>query len=338
MRCLTRKNSWTIALATTASQILCSNPRRKSIILSPVAGGIGGSPPITAVAFAAGANQLWTVPNGVTSLIDIYHWGSGGNAGAAGGALGGGGGGGGSFATCGSLTVTPGSVWNISVNAAGAASTASILGPSGTAVTTVGDGANGANQTGGTKGASTVGVIKTTGGNGFTANNTSGGGGGGAGGNNSNGAASAGRPGGAGGGAATILTYGLGGNGGTGGLANANGTAATSPGGGGSGGGSTTGTSGAASDGLAVIFYTPSISSQCISVAQDPNVALGLGSLNYLAGATFPTVITDHDIGHVIYEPWFAISGVAGLSLFVQEYSYGNEPYDLAKVIEALTR
>src|SRR5580704_9168163 len=80
-----------------------------------------GAAPIIVLAqqFLAGAGQTWHVPAGVTSIIDVLAWGSGGNPGASGAVLGGCRTGGGGFADSGPLPATPATVWRISVDAGG---------------------------------------------------------------------------------------------------------------------------------------------------------------------------------------------------------------------------
>ena len=80
----------------------------------------------TAVVFNAGNGQTWTVPGGVTSLVDVYGWASGGS-GAVDGVFGGGGGGGGGFARTGTLAVTPGDVLTINVPAGGSGGAATVI-------------------------------------------------------------------------------------------------------------------------------------------------------------------------------------------------------------------
>lgn len=61
-----------------------------------------------------------------------------------------------------------------------------------------------------------------------------------------------------------------------------------------------------------------------ISQSQQSLVA-GQGPLNYLSTATYPTLITDGDIGTVIQDPWYAIVDVGTSIIQVTEYMYANE-------------
>lgn len=334
----TKQIPWNLTIGTAASQLLGPNLRRKAFMFGPLVQGPAGTPNIVSVVFAAGANQTWQVPNGVTQVVDIYGWGSGGSAGAAGASVGGGGGGGGSFGTAGPLTVVPGSVFTLSVDAAGAAGTTLVTNPSGTTLISAPSGANGALGTGGAKGTATTGVIKANGGIGATTAAATGGGGAGAGGNASNGSNGAGQVGGAGGGADTILTFGDGGTGGAGGNANANGTAGESPGAGGGGGGSVTGSPGNAADGQVVIFYVPPSCSLMLSVSRREDVVAGQGTLNWVGCDPNPQIIWDNQIGTSIRDPWYAVSSIAGVAVQVTEYEYDCDIDELAKQIAALTR
>lgn len=322
--CRTMPYTQTFTMLLAAIEVLAPNPRRKAFVLSPMAGynGTAGTAPVIAQVFAAGAGQQWSVPNGVTQIIDAYVWGAAGSPGAAGVALGGGGGGGGGFATSGPLTVVPGTVYALSVDAAGGGASTSITDPTGTVKAAANSGASGALAVGGAGGAGTTGVIQKTGGTGATTANTKGGGGGGGAGNAANGGNGAGQTAGTGGGAATILGYGQGGAGGLGGFPNANGSNAASPGAGGGGGGSSTGLPGVSSDGVAVIFYALSNDARALSLSPRSDVVAGQGVLNFRPGMVQPFCLTDEDIGNGITEPWYAISGVSGVIFQITEYSY----------------
>ena len=113
----TRQLSRTILAGTTPQDAFGPNSRRKAFILSPVAGG--GSPVVAVPFTGTGAGQPWTVPAGVTSLLDIYVFGAGGNNGASGAVLGGAGGSGGGFANSGPLTVVPGAVLTVNPDTGG---------------------------------------------------------------------------------------------------------------------------------------------------------------------------------------------------------------------------
>ena len=204
----TRQNPSTVLVGVTPVLLLPNAPRRKAFLLSPLAGNSGVTNAMVAVAFQAGGATSWTVPAGVTSMLDAFVWGSAGNAGASGAVVGGGGGGGGSFATAGPQTLVPGSVWTISVDTAGSGGTSSLTNPGGAAVATAGSGANGALGAGGAGGAASTGLVQEGGGNGATTATGLGGGGGGAAGYIAQGTNGAGRNGGAGGGAATYQGYG----------------------------------------------------------------------------------------------------------------------------------
>jgi hypothetical protein len=338
MRYCTQKNSWTTALLTTPVQILGPNFRRKSIVLSPIAGGTGSGSVLVAVVFAPGAGQRWIVPAGVTQVIDCFCWGAGGDPGAPGAVLGGGGGGGGGFSTSGPLTVVPGSQWVIDVDAHGAAGQSDVSTATVPLAVVANSGADGVLDVAGAGASAGVGVLSLKGGSGATATalGGTGGGGGGAGGYSANGANAALGVGGAGGGVATYLGYGAGGTGGNGGLTTAVGLVGGSPGAGGGGSGNNGAAAPGGANGQVVIFYAASALSQGISVSQDPGVVLGLGSLNYLPGATYPLVISDNDLGDVIGEPWYAVSGLAGAKVMVQEYMYEVEPDDLGEWVKKL--
>lgn len=318
----TRRSPVNVIVGTTAVQVFAPNPFRKAMIFNPLAGNNGNTTPFVAQAFIAGTGQTFTVPNGVTQILDIFGWGAGGNPGAAGATNGGGGGGGGAFCTAGPLTAVPGSIYAIGVDTGGGASATTVVAPDGTTLINAGSGANGVTSTKGGGGAATTGKIKQVGGGGANGAAPIGGGGGGAGGYSAVGGAAVGSTGGTGGGAAVYSTYGKGGNGGAGGNANVNGGPGTSPGGGGGGGGSTAGGAGIPSDGLVVVFYEPSIFAQSLSLGPDQNVVAGQGFINITPQTTYPIILTDEEIGNAITEPLFAISGVAGIVLSALEFFY----------------
>lgn len=324
----TMRNFNTLVLTTSAQEICGPNPYRQSLVLSPVPASSSTAPALVAVTFAPGNAYLWQVPPGVTQVIDMYGWGAGGISGAGQAVNGGGGGGGGAFGTTGPLTVVPGSVFSLSVDAAGGGSATSITSPSGVILVNAGSGANAILSAGGAAGPATTGVIKTAGGAGGTANTSKGAGGGGSGGNNSaGGAGNASQTGGTAGGGAVLSGYGAGAAGGAGGGANIAGTAGTLPGSGGGGGGATTGASAAGGAGLVVIFYVPSAQQSGISFDQDPGLILNQGAFNFPLALVVPQIIRRDDIGDCVIEPWYAISGVSGQTIRVTEYSYVPEEF-----------
>lgn len=182
----------------------------------------GGSP--TTTVFNTAGTSTWTAPSGVTS-VDVECWGGGGAGGGAGTSNGdnvGGGGGGGAY-TKATVTVVPGTTYNVVIGAAavggpgkGPDGAASTFG-TGSALVTGAGGTGGTADTGG-GGAGGVGTYNGgNGGAGLFANADTGGGGGGAGagGNGGNGdipMISSGGTGGAG-----VSGAGAGGNGGAGG-------------------------------------------------------------------------------------------------------------------------
>lgn len=60
-----------------------------------------------------------------------------------------------------------------------------------------------------------------------------------------------------------------------------------------------------------------------ISMDHRSDVIPGAGILNYITGATFPTVITDEEIGDAIGLPWWIVSTYA-VCVQITEYSYVN--------------
>lgn len=335
MRYPTRQFSWLLSLLTTSIELLPQNRLRKAIALSPVAGGVGGAAAITAAVFGPQSATIWNVPAGVTSIIDIYGWGAGGNSGAAGAVLGGGGGGGGGFSTSGPLTVAPGQPYSVQVGAGGSSTKTVVKNYAGTTIVSATEGSTPVLDAAGAGGTAGTGTIAVAGGNGAaaTALGGTGGGGGGGGGNDAAGSAAAGSVAGAGGGASTISGYGAGGSGGTGQLTTVTGAAGGLFGGGGGGPGNNGAAAGAGAPGVCVIFYPTPISSQCISVDRSGQVTVGAGTYNFLPGQTYPTIIDDAQIGNTIWEPWHVISGVAGVQMRVTEYSYDCEPNDLECLI-----
>lgn len=331
MRCGTLRNVINQIIGTTPSEILGPNPRRKSFMLSPVAAGPGSVIPLIAVVFSPGVGQGWTVPDGVTQIEDAYAWGAGGNGALAtttGGGNPGGGGGGGGFASAGPITVAPGDVWTVSVDAAGGGSLTSLTDAAATVVASAASGGNAVNGSGSAGGAGTTGATTETGGTGANGNGGVAGGGGasaagfGADGNNGSGA-----DGGAAVGTATLGGYGVGGAGGNAAQPGSDvAQPGTFPGGGGGGAYDSEAVRGAGANGLAVIFYSGSAADAYVSLSQRPDVQPGLGTINYIPGATFPTTVTDCEIGDSIGDPWWIVSGANNVAVQVTEYLYAYEP------------
>jgi hypothetical protein len=309
---------------TAVDEMLGPNPYRKSFLLSPIAGGPGTAGAVIATVFGAGANQTWTVPNGVTNVVDMYLWGAGGNSGASGVTLGGGGGGGGGWSSVGAKTVVSSAVYTVTVGAGGGATITSIVDPSATTLAQARSGSTAVLDAAGAGATTGTGAIHVAGGAGFAATGLlgAGGGGGGAGGNNAAGSAGVNQVGGAGGGSAVILGRGQGGGGGNGQNSGLQGQNGTGPGGGGGGPGANGASAGGGADGQAVIFYSPSVYQQSVSISQRQDLLLGNGTIQYVPGITYPTCLRDEDIGMAICEAWFCIAGLAGQTFNVAEYSY----------------
>lgn len=318
----TDQNTINAILGTTAQELLGPNPRRTAILFNPNVGQLGPTSTIGIQAFAAGALQTWTVPQGVVQVLDMYAWGAGGNAGQPGAVLGGGGGGAGGFSTSGPQAVIPGTIWRINVDVHNGGSFSDITTPLGAQVVKANSGATPVLDAAGAAGAIGTGAFKLAGTAGFAATGLagSGGGGGGAPGSFAAGTAAAGRPGGAGGGVATFSTYGAGGTGGDGGLTTAQGQTGTSPGAGGGGSGNTGPASGLGADGVVVIAYQLSPNALGISLSHRQDVTVGLGVLNFIGGLDTYVLLTEDEIGSAIQLPWWAISGVDALSIQIVEY------------------
>jgi hypothetical protein len=190
------------------------------------------------------STDTWTAPTGVTS-VDVECWGGGGGGGkgATRNVGGGGGGGGGGYAKKLSISVTPSTIYDVTVGAGGASTVAgensSFIGDSSVTITANGGGAGNDNAGSGGAGGSgsCTGGCSTgpyTGGDGAAGTAGPGGGGGGSGGTGENGNSATSQTG------ATLVTGG--GNGGDGGAQNAVGSSPSTPcGGGGGGGGNRTG-------------------------------------------------------------------------------------------------
>lgn len=320
----TMRNFNTVIAGLTVTELMGPNPYRCALVFSPVANQLLGSPSLGAAVFAAGANQIWTVPTGVTVIADGFAWGSGGNSGASGAVLGGGGGGGGGFSTMGSNAVYPGQLISVNVDSAGNGGTSGISNLVAAVACSASSGVTAVLDAAGAGGGAGSGSTAQGGGNGAAATALAGvgGGSGSAGGFGANGNNAAGATGGAAAGTAQLNGYGVGGAGKNGQAIGVNGLTGGSPGAGGSGGGKTGGLVGAGADGQAIIFYPLPAESLAISIDQDPNLVLLRGAFNFLPGRPYPVILTADDIGDAIMEPWYVISGVAAQVVRVTEYSY----------------
>jgi hypothetical protein len=328
MPCRTLQNTINFLVRNFPLPILTSSPRRKAFMLSPIAVGSGGSAIIAAVFGGSSSAQIWTVPVGVISVLDMYAWGCGG-AGGESEDFGGGGGGGGGFCSTGPLTVVPGQQYRIVVGQASSPANTTIQNPSLAPIATSGVGGAASADVGGTPGAGSGGVYNGIGGNGATATGYpagDGGGGGGAAGSFAPGGDGGDLTAGVGGGTATQLTYGQGGDGGAGALVSVAGNDGAIPGGGGGGAGQNGAPAGNGADGLVVIFYQVGSTGGPISLSHRKDVLPGIGILNYLPGATFPTLICDDDIGHIITDEWWIVSGTDGVPVQITEYLYECDP------------
>lgn len=325
MRHRTRTNTITLIAGLTAIEALGPNPYRKAIIMSPIIAGSGGV--LTAAVFTPGLLQKFPVPAGVSTFVDIYTWGPGGNAGNAGVVLGGGGGGGGGFGSSGGQTVAQGAsqflVWTINVGSGGSGVPTEVKRPVGSTASAANAGVNALLDAGGAGGAGAGGVTNETGGAGEAATGLAGAGagGGGAAGYASNGSAGAGSVGGSGGGSTTLLTYGLGGTGGNGSASTIDGLPGGTPGGGGGGGGNTAHDGGVGGDGLAIIFYSSVAILSNLSMSPRSDVVAGRGTLNWQSGQPQNVILWDQQIGDQIGAPWFVISDVAGTVIQITEWS-----------------
>lgn len=324
MRTRTRQNTITQTIGKIPYEILGPNLRRKSFLLSPLPPSVSGGGVQLPIVFNAGAGQLWTVPPFVHLIDAAYAWGAGGNPGAAGALLGGGSGGGGGFARIASTVVIPGDVYTVNVGAGGSQSPTSIITPTPTTILNATAGTNGVLDAKGVKGTGTIGLIKEDGGDGgdATALSGSGAGGGGAGGSDAPGSAPTLFLGGAGGGTDTIGSYGAGGAGGNGQTGAGIGNPGVAPGGGGGGSFATDVGIAPGADGLAVIFYTTPTTLATISLSHRSDVTPGAGVINYIAGATYPTFVTDNEIGDAICLPWYIVCSEDSTVIQIVEYSY----------------
>ena len=121
-------------------------------------------------------------------------------------------------------------------------------------------------------------------------------------------------------------------------MANAPGVAGTAPGSGAGGGGATTGAAALGGNGAAVIFYALPASSQFLSISRREDVVAGAGTLNWIGGMPWIEIVTDDDIGSSIRDPWYAVANIAGVVCQVTEYTYEDDPDQLAADIAAATR
>ena len=325
----TYANTITQVVTQLAKEVLGPNPKRKSFMLSPVANSLGQQGVIATVfPPSTSAGVVWTPPTGVTTITDLYCIGAGGNGSIGNATFGGGGGGGGAWANSGALDIPANTTITVIVDSP-------VLGVGNSTVNdTFGifnvlaqSGSNAAGATEGFGGTTTLGASSETGGNGANGLALNGGGGGGsagalAGGNSATNAT---------GGAATavlgLLGLGAGGAGGNGAPAvggiGANGS---TPGGGGGGGGLSPGDAGGiGAPGVVIIFYPPTPAMQAMSLSLRPDVQPGQGILNYLPGATFPTIVDDCQVGNAIGQPWWGIAGMANCTIQITEFSYADE-------------
>jgi hypothetical protein len=327
----TRQNTFTRIVGATPVNILPNSPRRKSFLLSPITASPNpGTLVLTAAVFHAGEAQHWTVPAGVTQVLDMYLWSASLFAGAnAPGITGTGGSGGAAISTTGPLTVVGGSIYTLNVAAAAAGGLSSIKNPAAVTIADNGNAGAGSAGAGGAGGVVGVGLTSFAGGAGagplLLAG--AGGGGGGAAGVGAAGSAAIGSTAGAGGGVATILGYGAGGTGGGGGNPGL-GAAGTAPGGGAGGADGTGGAGAAGQDGLAVIFYYAPIgvaAGGTVSMDSYSKITIGRGSMNWANGVVFPMLVDDEEVGTIVTEEWWIVADRAGVPVTITEYLYEQE-------------
>lgn len=326
MRHRTKQTPGNALLTTASTRIIGPNALRKALLFNPLVAGLSGVQSVVAVAFTPTTDGNWSVPAGVTKIIDGYCWGSGGKPGAPGAVLGGGGGGGGAFTSMGSLTVTPGEIFSIFVDPASGASGSTITSPAGVIVASSGSGTDGVLDVAGAHGNAAAGVIQNKGGDGGTATALAGtgGGGGAAGGLGVNGTNAAGATGGVAVGTATLGGYGVGGAGPNGSVLNVVGVVGGSPGAGGGGSGKNAAAAAGGADGLVVLFYALQDGLSGISIAPWEPVVLGQGAINFVGGPWEPTLISDADLGTSIGEAWHGISGVGSVVFRYLEITYDD--------------
>jgi hypothetical protein len=123
------------------------------------------------------------------------------------------------------------------------------------------------------------------------------------------------------------LGIGVGGLGGNGGTGVGPGVLGRTPGGGLGGSAATTPIEANSGDGQAFIFFQQTASAGAISLSHRKDVTPGNGILNYLPGQTFPTIISDEEIGSFICEEWWIVSGNPNITVQVTEYLY-EDPSD----------
>ena len=237
-----------------------------------------GTPTITVQLFTTTGSTTWTAPIGVTSVEYIVVGGGGGGGG--GYDTGGGGGGGGGMVLSGTAAITPGTVYTVSVGAAGSSSTNTYPSPNETAggdgesstfdtITALGGrgGKGSRTQTGFSgKGGDAQTLLASAvggsgGGNAGTSAGGSGGGGGGASAAGTNGSSGSGGVGGAGilsSLSGSSIMYGSGGNGARGNITTVGASGTSNRGNGGGGGGFSSGgarNGGSGGSGIVIIRY-----------------------------------------------------------------------------------
>jgi len=321
----TRQNTINAVAGPTPIEVLPPNPQRKAIMLCPLLNN--GSGVLTRDVFSSGLGQSFTIPAGVTSLVNIYAWGRGGRGDIPDVMLGAGGGGGGEFRATGSIAVYPGTTLAIDVDPGSGPGYSEVTSPSSGVILKAFNGADGAADIGGAGGTGGTGLIGYAGGAGADATLLAGqgGGGGGAAGSFSVGGTATSGTGAAGGGGITIFPYGTGGAGSDG----ANPAGASQPGGafGGGAGGSGSGYAGhggPGGDSAVIIWYYTVANGIALSLSHRQDVSPGFGVLNYIAGQYFPTVITDEHIGNAICLPFWAACSIDGTVFQIVEYSYDD--------------
>lgn len=61
-----------------------------------------------------------------------------------------------------------------------------------------------------------------------------------------------------------------------------------------------------------------------ISLSHRSDVVAGQGTINYVTGEHYDSVISDNDIGDAICLPWYVVSGQASQTIQITEYSYDS--------------
>ena len=303
----------TVNLTTTPQEIIGPNPRRVALVVS-IAKKFVDSTVYTETFTATGeaaSDVNWFPPVNIKSLVSFECWGAGGN-GEKDGTINGGGGGGG-YSKLTNPTLYNGT-YGLHIDNAGNQNLSFVSDPAGNNICVANSGTNASGAGAGAGGSTTgaVGTVTNAGGNGAAGvADTSGGGGGGSGsasGAGGNASGSTGGTSGAGGGA-----------GGNGGGAMTNGVAGTLPGGG--GGGANSGhTAAAGASGQVIVSWT--VSDTCIewTLSQNPQMAVGQGTYNFLGCDNWNETITEHQIGSAIKQPWYAACDNAnGCSVEIME-------------------